>query len=125
MIFKDEFDSWARIPNAQMTLTVDKVPEGESWKHNVGVVTTLFPKMKSKPNNTIVMTCGPEIMMRFVAKDLMARGFSTDQIYISLERRMKCGIAQCGHCQIGSKFVCKDGPVFKYSDVKGLPDLII
>jgi len=125
MIFRDEFSRWSRIPYTWFSLTVDKVPEGQAWQHNVGVVTTLFDKMRTEPDDSVVLTCGPEIMMRFVARDLVARGFERSQIYISLERRMRCGIAQCGHCQIGSKFVCKDGPVFLYSQMMGLPDLTI
>lgn len=124
-IFKDEYDKWSKIQRTSLLLTVDKVPVGVDWKHTSGVVTTLFDNMKTEPTDSIVMTCGPEIMMRFVIRGLLARDFSYDQIHVSLERRMKCGIAHCGHCQIGSKFVCKDGPVFKYSEIMGLPDLEI
>ncbi len=101
---------------------MDAVPKGSSWSYNVGVVTTLFEKMHTTSDNTVVMTCGPEIMMRFVVKGLMYRGFMEDQIFVSLERQMKCGIGICGHCQLGTKFVCKDGPVFRLSEVMGLPD---
>ncbi|MEM3726928.1 MAG: FAD/NAD(P)-binding protein [Candidatus Bathyarchaeia archaeon] len=125
MIFTSEFETWRKIPNSILRLTVDAVPRGVKWSYKVGVVPILFDDMETTPDNAIVMTCGPEIMMRFVVKGLTAKGFSEDQIYVSLERRMKCGIAQCGHCQIGKKYVCKDGPVFTYSEIKGLPDLTI
>jgi len=124
MLFTDEFEEWRKIPNSRLHLTVDFVPEGVEWGHNIGVVTTLFEKMASKPENTIVVTCGPEIMMKFVVRGLLARGFSPEQIYVSLERRMSCGIKKCGNCQIGPVFVCQDGPVFKYADIQGLPEEI-
>jgi len=125
MIFPDEYDDWMKIKETRLELTVDSAPPGTGWQHNVGVVTTLFDKMKTTPENSLVMTCGPEIMMRFVVRGLLAKKFAPDQICVSLERRMKCGIAQCGHCQIGPKYVCKDGPVFKLSEIQGLPDLAL
>jgi len=124
-MFKDEYEKWTNNKGTRLQLTVDKVPPGVDWKHSVGVVTGLFDEMRTDPSSSIVMTCGPEIMMRFVVNGLLARNFTTDQIYVSLERRMECGLAHCGHCQIGPKFVCKDGPVFRYSDIVGLPDLEI
>lgn len=125
MIFPYEYEDWRKIKDTRLELTVDSVPAGTVWEHNVGVVTTLFNEMKTYPENSLVMTCGPEIMMRFVVRGLLAKGFAPNQIYVSLERRMKCGIAQCGHCQIGPKYVCKDGPVFRLSDIQGLPDLAL
>ena len=74
--------------------------------------------MKTHHKNAIVLVCGPEIMMRYAAKCLETIGFNDNQIYLSLERRMKCGIGKCGHCQIGLKYACKDGPVFNYADIK-------
>lgn len=124
-IFADEYDQWQRIPNTTMHLTVDSVPKGVLWPHSVGVVTALFDDMKTTPDDSIVMVCGPEIMMRFAAQGLAARNFRRDQIYLSLERRMKCGMGHCGHCQIGRMFVCRDGPVFNYLDLEGLPDLML
>ena len=123
LIFTDEFEDFRKI--GDFSLTVDAVPQGVEWKHNVGVVTTLFDRMGSKPKDTVVMTCGPEIMMHFVVLGLLKLGFEAGQIYVSMERRMKCGIGKCGHCQIGPKFVCKDGPIFRYSDAKDLPDKIL
>lgn len=121
MLFTDEYEEWRRIPNTRLYLTVDYVPPGVEWGHNIGVVTTLFDKMRSRKENTIVITCGPEIMMKFVVLDLLKRGWSPEQIYVSLERRMSCGIKKCGNCQIGPVFVCQDGPVFKYADIMNLP----
>lgn len=124
-VFIEEYRRLADIENTCASFTVDKVPAGTEWSYNIGLVTSLLNQMESKPDNTVVLICGPGIMMRFVVQDLLKIGFSTEQIYVSLERRMRCGFGQCGHCQIGSKFVCKDGPVFKYADIKGLPDLNI
>ena len=124
-MFIDEYRNLVRIKDTCALLTADTVPDEVRWKYNVGVVTTLFSQMETKPDNTVVLTCGPEIMMHLAIQDLLKKGFSAEQIYVSLERRMKCGFAQCGHCQIGPKFVCKDGPVFRYSDIKDLPDLDI
>ncbi|MEM4245905.1 MAG: FAD/NAD(P)-binding protein [Candidatus Bathyarchaeia archaeon] len=125
MVHVDEFANWNQIKDARLLLTVDRVSKGLPWDHEVGVVPILFNKLETSPNNSIVLTCGPEIMMHFVVRDLLSRGFEEGQLYVSLERRMKCGIAQCGHCQIGPKYVCKDGPVFPYAELSGLPDLTL
>jgi len=124
-VFVDEYETWRGSTKTSLFLTVDSVPPGLKWPHKTGVVTGLFEDMKTSPENSIVLTCGPEIMMRFVIRGLLARNFRKNQIYVSLERRMKCGMGHCGHCQIGEKFVCRDGPVFNYLDVEGLPDLTL
>ncbi len=121
MLFTDEYEEWRKIPNTRLYLTVDYVPPGVEWGHNIGVVTTLFDKMTSRKENTIMITCGPDIMMKFVVLDLLKRGWSPEQLYVSLERRMSCGIKKCGNCQMGPVFVCQDGPVFKYADIMNLP----
>jgi len=124
-VFTYEYERWKKIPDCRLLQTVDAVPEGVGWPHKVGVVTTLFDEMKTSSSNSLVMTCGPEIMMRFVVRGLLARGFTSDQIYVSMERRMKCGVGKCGHCQMGGTFACKDGPVFSYRSLEGLPDKIV
>ena len=108
-----------------LRLTVDTVPRGVIWDYNVGLVPILIEDVEVKPEGSVVMVCGPEVMMHFVVKALISRGFGEDQIHLSLERRMKCGVGQCGHCQIGSKYVCRDGPVFSYEEIMGLPDVNI
>jgi NAD(P)H-flavin reductase len=125
LIFKEEFDSWRSQPGTALFLTVDEVPPGEEWEGHTGVVTGLFAQMDMDPDNAAVLTCGPEIMMRFVARGLLLRRFSPARIYVSLERRMRCGTGHCGHCQLGPKFVCKDGPVFRYEQLAGLPDTLL
>lgn len=121
-LFVDEYDEWRAIPDTHLHLTVDMVPSDTVWEHAVGVVTGLCNIMSSTCEKTIALTCGPEIMMQFVVDDLIKRNFRSQQIFISLERRMSCGIKKCGNCQIGPLFICQDGPVFRYTDVLGLPD---
>ncbi|MBU0497122.1 MAG: FAD/NAD(P)-binding protein [Candidatus Thermoplasmatota archaeon] len=118
MVFTDEFSDWKKIKNSTFHLTADEIPGMVSFECRLGLVTSCFPMMKTHHRNAIALVCGPEIMIRYVAKCLETIGFKDNQIYLSLERRMKCGIGKCGHCQIGMKFVCKDGPVFNYADIK-------
>lgn len=118
MLFRYEFEKWKQIKKTRMDLTVDELPIETTSKCKIGLVTSCFPSMKTHHKNAIALVCGPEIMMRYAAKCLETIGFKDRQIYLSLERRMKCGIGKCGHCQIGLKYVCKDGPVFNYADIK-------
>ena len=118
MIFKYEFEKWGKIKNCRLDLTADSIPVDSPFECKIGLVTSCFPSMKAHHRNAIALICGPEIMMRYAAKCLETIGFKDEQIYLSLERRMKCGIGKCGHCQIGLKYVCKDGPVFNYVDIK-------
>jgi len=123
LIFVEDYESWRKMENTILRLTVDTVPRGVIWDYNVGLVPILIKDVEVRPENSEVMVCGPEIMMHFVVKALISRGFGEDQIHLSLERRMRCGVGQCGHCQIGPKYVCRDGPVFSYAEIMGLPDL--
>jgi len=116
LLYKYEFDEYRSIPDSELLLTVDR--GDETWTGNVGVVTELIPKATVKPENAIALVCGPEIMMRFTIKALEKEGFRENQIYLSLERRMKCGVGLCGHCQVGPYFVCRHGPVFPYWMIK-------
>ncbi|MCD6591856.1 MAG: FAD/NAD(P)-binding protein [Thaumarchaeota archaeon] len=116
LLYRYEFDEYRSIPNSELLLTVDRADE--TWTGNVGVVTELIPKATVEPENAIALVCGPEIMMRFTIKALEKEGFRENQIYLSLERRMKCGVGLCGHCQVGPYFVCRHGPVFPYWMIK-------
>lgn len=120
LCFKDELKSWQKITDTEVLLTVDN--PNELWKGNVGVVTTLWDKTDMATSGRVAYVCGPPIMIRFVIIELLQSGFKDENIYMSLERYMKCGIGKCGHCNIGAKFVCVDGPVFSYSQTKQLPD---
>jgi len=118
MIFKYELETWMKIKNSSLHLTVDEIPSKNPFECKIGLVTSCFPFMNTHHSNAVALICGPEIMMRYVAKCLETIGFADKQIYLSLERRMKCGIGKCGHCQIGINYVCKDGPVFNFADIK-------
>jgi sulfhydrogenase subunit gamma (sulfur reductase) len=119
IVFKEDLKSWSEGKEAEVHVTVDTATD--DWKGNVGVVTTLFSKIDIPVEGSIALTCGPPIMMRFVVKTLKSIGFENSQITVSLERLMRCGIGKCGHCMIGEKFVCLDGPIFNYAETTALP----
>jgi sulfhydrogenase subunit gamma (sulfur reductase) len=120
MLFKEELAEWAGRDDVEFHITVDR--GDEAWEGNVGVITTLFPKITVNPRNTVAATVGPPIMYRFVLMELLGKGIPETQIYLSLERRMKCGVGKCGHCQINDLYCCQDGPVFRYADIMGLEE---
>ncbi len=120
ILYKEELKQWSKSIN--VLLSSDKVTEKGPLPVIEGLVTTLFNQVDVKLKNTITFTCGPQIMMKFVAAELILKGQNPDDIYISLERRMKCGLGHCGHCQIGAKFVCRDGAVFRLTEIRGLQD---
>ena len=115
LVYKYEFSRWSQ--NIEVHLTVDV--GDETWKGRVGVVTVLFDEIDVDPKTTIALQCGPPIMMHFVTKKLKELGFPDDSIYLSLERLMKCGMGFCGRCTISGRYVCKEGPVFCYSEIRG------
>jgi NAD(P)H-flavin reductase len=120
MLYRKELALWARQKDTQVLSTVDY--GGVSWRGRVGVVTSLFKYVRLQSARTTAMVCGPEIMMRMVARELAARGVSPNDLYLSIERNMKCGVGFCGHCQWGPHFICKDGPVFPYARIAPLLD---
>jgi sulfhydrogenase subunit gamma (sulfur reductase) len=115
LLYKERFDAWGTHEDTQVLLASDQ--PGKNWHYHVGVVTELFDMVEINPENTIVLMCGPEIMMREGAKHLAARGVPAHQMYLSMERNMQCGVGLCGHCQVGPYFSCKDGPVMTYEQV--------
>ncbi len=115
LLYTAEYESW-EAQGIETMITVDRADE--NWRGSVGVVPMLFYRLRSDPNNTIVLSCGPEIMMRFVVFEGLARRIPTEKIYLSMERNMKCGQGFCGHCQFGPYFICKDGPVFRYDQLE-------
>lgn len=118
-MYPDELTSLTKIGgNVVIKETVDRVDEGDaSWQCDVGVVTTLIPQIDFIPQETIAIICGPPIMYKFVLKSLLAKNLPEKNIYLSLERRMKCGVGKCGHCQMEGVYVCQSGPVFNYADI--------
>jgi sulfhydrogenase subunit gamma (sulfur reductase) len=117
-----ELQSWSKRTDIQFLETVD---EGDDcWNGNVGVVTTLIPKIETKLKSAVILVCGPPVMYKFVLMALQEYALPHENIYLNLERRMKCGVGKCGHCQINNCYVCMDGPVFRYSDLACLPEAI-
>jgi len=116
ILYMDQLKEWKARFDLDVHVTVDSAPG--DWNGNVGVVTKQIPKAMVDPENTIAFVCGPEIMMRFAAHDLLKYNIPEESIWISMERNCKCGIGLCGHCQLGSYFICKDGPVFNYNKIK-------
>ena len=116
LLYKLELEKWRGHFDLEVEVTVDTAAAG--WRGNVGVVTALIPGARFDPFHTAAMVCGPEVMMRFTVRELETRGVEPENISISMERNMKCGVGFCGHCQFGPTFVCKDGPVFDYADIQ-------
>lgn len=116
LIWREQYAEWSHLPDTQVLVAADK---GTSlWPWHVGHVTELFNEAHIDPDMTTVMMCGPEGMMNAALKQLLARGLPQDALWLSLERSMHCANGLCGHCQIGGRFVCNDGPVFCYKDIK-------
>ena len=114
IVFADELDNWARLPDLKLYTTIDKPQSG--WTGHVGVVTTLLDKVKHATAYK-AFVCGPPIMIHFTIKGLLDLGWADEDIITTLERHMKCGVGKCGHCYIGTKYVCTDGPVFTYAQI--------
>ncbi len=115
LVFTDEYDDWRAAPDTDLHLTVD---EGDAqWTGNVGLITELLEHVAPSPENAMTIICGPPIMIKFVLLGLKRLGFADEQMIMTLEAKMKCGIGKCGRCNMGEKFVCLDGPVFSYTQV--------
>ena len=120
-IYKPLFARLNKLKKFEAYRTVDKAEEG--WDGSVGVVTTLLNKIKVEIKNSVAVVCGPPVMMKFGTIRLLEMGYTDDQIYLSMEKNMSCGLGKCGHCMMGEFFVCKDGPVFTYDELKNTPDI--
>ncbi|MCE5228572.1 FAD/NAD(P)-binding protein [bacterium] len=118
ILFKHELEHWRAQFDLEIHVTVDRAIG--TWRGHVGVVTTLIARAPFDPLETVALVCGPEIMMRYTLMELGRRGVRESDMYLSMERNMKCGIGTCGHCQMGPFFVCRDGPVFNYAQIKWL-----
>ncbi len=118
LIWCDRYAEWDALPDTQVLLAAS---QGDAcWPFHVGRLPVLFEHAELDPGNSTVMMCGPEGMMVAVSEELLQRGFAAETIYLSLERNMQCGRGKCGHCQLGGQFVCKDGPVFSYPEIRSL-----
>jgi NAD(P)H-flavin reductase len=118
VLYRKQLEQWRAHFDLDVFVTVDRATG--NWRGSVGLVTSLIGRAPFDPLNTVALVCGPEVMMRFTTMGLEKRGVEAKNIYVSLERNMKCAIGLCGHCQFGPMFVCKDGPVFRYSEVQSL-----
>ena len=117
-IYKEAVQEWKKYPKVTFKRAVDVVPEGESWNEDVGVVTILLKELNIDPANNPAVVCGPPVMMKFGTLDLLKYGYKEENLYLSMEKKMYCGHGQCRHCVMGEYYVCKDGPVFTYAQIK-------
>lgn len=121
LLYREEIKEWAKRKDLNLKLTVDTADE--QWKGHVGLVTTILDNIDMDYKNGIAVVCGPPIMMKFVTLKLLDLDFLEDNIYLSMEKNMSCGIGKCGHCRIGTYYACKDGPVFQYAKIKSFPNI--
>lgn len=120
--YRSELQEWSQRDDIHLLESIDQAEDG--WQGNVGVVTTLIPKVESDWASSLVFICGPPIMYKFVLLTLADFDMSSENIFVNLERKMKCGVGKCGHCQINQYYVCMDGPVFRYSELGATPEAI-
>ncbi|MBL7084629.1 MAG: FAD/NAD(P)-binding protein [Candidatus Omnitrophica bacterium] len=121
LIYRDETEEWGKRKDLDLKLTVDK--GDDEWKGHVGLVTTVLDDVDMDYKNGIAIVCGPPIMMKFATMKLLDMGFKDENIYLSMEKNMSCGIGKCGHCRIGIYYACKDGPVFTYDKIKSFANI--
>lgn len=118
LVYKDELEEWGGNSGVNLTLTVDPGGETKDWKGKVGLVPAILEEVNPSPGNAVVITCGPPIMIKFTLISLDKLKFAPEGIITTLERKMTCGLGKCGRCNIGPIYVCKDGPVFSYAQIK-------
>ncbi|MBP7745414.1 MAG: FAD/NAD(P)-binding protein [Phycisphaerae bacterium] len=121
LVYKHELAEWGSRSDVKLFTTVDPGGQTPDWKGHVGFVPTILEQVAPSAENTIAIVCGPPIMIKLTMPVLAKLGFTPEQIYTTLENRMKCGVGKCGHCNVGKVFVCKDGPVFTMAQLKDLP----
>jgi sulfhydrogenase subunit gamma (sulfur reductase) len=121
LVYKNELEEWGNRGDVKLTTTVDPGGETPDWKGAIGFVPAMLEKASPPSANTIALLCGPPVMIKLTLPVLSKLGFEPENIYTTLENKMKCGIGKCGRCNIGKYFVCKDGPVFTFAQVNDLP----
>lgn len=121
LVYKRELQEWEQRGDVRLVKTVDPGGNGPDWDGQVGFVPTILAETAPSADNTIALVCGPPVMIKFTLPVLEKLGFSDDQVYTTLENRMKCGLGKCGRCNVGNVYVCKDGPVFTAAQVKAMP----
>lgn len=118
LLFSKELERWSARRDLQFDVIVDQ--GDQNWRGPTGVVTRLLQRLYCRPERAVAMLCGPEVMMRFAARELVSQGYAPESLYLSTERNMKCAVCLCGRCQLGPHFICKDGPVFRYDKLRDL-----
>ncbi len=121
-LFRGELNEWKQRQDIQILESVDRCPVDVAWEGSVGVITALFPQMEIDPGKTTALIVGSPVMYRYVVAECLKKGMAKERILLSLERRMKCGMGFCGHCQINNVYVCLDGPVFSYAQLSKLKE---
>jgi len=121
LLYRNQYDEWAAHPKVDFTCTIDNPQEG--WSGRTGVVTTLLKDLDVDKPNCLCFVCGPSVMLRFTTFALLEEGFKPEQIYLSMNRRMSCGMGHCGRCNIGPYYLCKDGPDMNYALIKDYPNV--
>ncbi|MFH1777399.1 MAG: FAD/NAD(P)-binding protein [Candidatus Omnitrophota bacterium] len=121
LLYRNEISSWTKKGDLDLKLTVDT--GDNTWDGNTGVVTTILENIDMDHKNGLAVVCGPPIMMKFATAKLVDLGFKDENIYLSMEKNMSCGIGKCGHCRLGTFYACKDGPVFTYDKIEGFPEI--
>jgi NAD(P)H-flavin reductase len=112
---------WATVPGVRVVRTVDPGGETPDWDGEVGLLPAVFEKLGASPENRVVVTCGPPVMLHFLFLSLGKLGFAPEQVVTTLENKMKCGLGLCGRCNVGRRYVCVDGPVFTWAELRNLP----
>jgi NAD(P)H-flavin reductase len=121
VVYKDEMKEWAAIEGVRVVRTVDPGGETPEWDGEVGLLPNVFEKLALGPDGRVVVVCGPPVMLHFMFLALEKMGYTPDQVVTTMENKMKCGLGLCGRCNIGRLFVCKDGPVFTWAEVRAMP----
>uniref|UniRef100_Q3ART0 Hydrogenase/sulfur reductase, gamma subunit n=1 Tax=Chlorobium chlorochromatii (strain CaD3) TaxID=340177 RepID=Q3ART0_CHLCH len=121
LVYKHELEEWQKRSDVDLVLTVDPGGESPDWKYKVGFVPTVLEQAAPSPDNCIAVLCGPPIMIKFTLASLTKLGFKEENVYTTLENRMKCGVGKCGRCNVGSVYICKEGPVFTAAEVSKMP----
>ena len=121
LLYRTVYDEWSKKPKTDLTITIDVPAPG--WKGKVGLVTTLLDDVDVDKSTGYVVSCGPSIMLKFVTAKLLEIGFQAEQIYLSMNRKMSCGVGKCGRCEVGPYYLCKDGPDMNYAKVQDVPNL--
>lgn len=121
LVYKDELEEWEKRDDVELVLTVDPGGESPDWRHRVGFVPSVLEEAAPAAGNTVAVLCGPPIMIKFTLASLKKLGFEEENVYTTLENRMKCGVGKCGRCNVGSVYICKEGPVFTSAEVSAMP----